>query len=119
VRTPDYVRDNIHVSLLARAYADFAARLPDGGWSASLGPSGYRETQGEFAQRFAREIGTRLDIATPLDLLEQREWDEPAVRLNVDQLDTESLAWDEDAAWDGLARGMARASLSLAATARC
>jgi UDP-glucose 4-epimerase len=103
VRTPDYVRDNIHVSLLARAYADFAARLPAGGWSGSLGPSGYRETQGEFAQRFAREIGDRLGIETPLDLLEQREWDEPAVRLNVHQLDTESLGWDEATAWDELA----------------
>jgi nucleoside-diphosphate-sugar epimerase len=118
VRTPDYVRDNIHVSLLARAYADFAARLPDGGWSALLGPSGYRETQGEFAQRFAREIGKRLDIATPLDLLEQPEWDEPAVRLNVDQLDTESLAWDEAAAWDGLAGWYSSSFSSLAATAR-
>jgi UDP-glucose 4-epimerase len=103
VRTPDYVRDNIHVSLLARAYADFAARLPDGGWSGSLAPSGYREAQGAFAQRFAREIGERLGIATPLELLEQREWDEPAVRLNVDQLDTRSLGWDEATAWDELA----------------
>jgi UDP-glucose 4-epimerase len=103
VRTPDYVRDNIHVSLLARAYADFAARLPAGGWSGSLAPSGYRETQGAFAQRFAREIGDRLGIAAPLDLLEQREWDEPAVRLNVDQPDTESLGWDEATAWDELA----------------
>jgi UDP-glucose 4-epimerase len=103
VRTPEYVRDNIHVSLLARAYADFAARLPGGGWSGSLGPSGYREPQGAFAQRFAREIGDRLGIAAPLDLLEQREWDEPAVRLNVDQLDPESLGWNEAAAWDELA----------------
>jgi nucleoside-diphosphate-sugar epimerase len=103
VRTPDYVRDNIHVSLLARAYADFAGRLPEGGWSGTLGPSGYREPQGAFAQRFAREIGARSGIETPLELLEQTDWSEPAVRLNTDVVDADALGWDEAAAWDELA----------------
>jgi UDP-glucose 4-epimerase len=103
VRTPSYVRDNIHVSLLARAYADFAERLPEGGWEGSLGPSGYRGSQGNFARRFAREIGGRLGIDAPLDLLEQTDWSEPAVRLNVDELDAVGLGWDESAAWDELA----------------
>ena len=103
MRTPEYVRDNIHVSLLARAYADFAGRLPEGGWTGTLGPSGYREPQGAFAQRFAREIGARLGIETPLELLEQTDWSEPAVRMNTDEVDAESLGWDEAAAWDELA----------------
>ncbi len=103
VRTPDYVRDNIHVSLLARAYADFAGRLPEGGWSGSLGVSGYRESQGAFARRFGDEIGGRLGIDTPLQLVEQSEWGEPAVRINRDQVDAAALGWSEQAAWDGLA----------------
>jgi UDP-glucose 4-epimerase len=103
VRTPQYVRDNIHVSLLARAYADFASLLPEGRWVGTLGPSGYREPQGAFAQRFAREIGSRLAIDAPLELLAQVDWDEPAVRLNTDRVDVTALGWDESAAWDELA----------------
>jgi UDP-glucose 4-epimerase len=38
VRTPDYTRDNIHVSLLSLAYADFACRMPAGGWCGRLAP---------------------------------------------------------------------------------
>ncbi len=103
VRTPDYVRDNIHVSLLARAYADFAQRLPEGGWVGSLGPSGYRESQAAFARRFGDEIGSRLAVETPLEVIEQSEWGEPAVRINRDQVDGAALRWSERAAWDELA----------------
>src|SRR5262249_36188242 len=46
VRTPGYVRDNIHVSLLARAYVRFAELLPAGVCTVETGPSGYRESQG-------------------------------------------------------------------------
>jgi UDP-glucose 4-epimerase len=103
VRTPAYVRDNVHVSLLARAYVDFAQRLPSGGWVGSLGPSGYRESQGTFARRFGDEIGARLGIETPLEVGAQTEWAEPAVRISRDQIDVAALGWSEDAAWDELA----------------
>lgn len=108
VRTPDYVRDNIHVSLLARAYTEFASGMPAGGWEGTLGPSGYRETQGAFARRFAREIGTRLGLDAPVELLNQTDWDEPAVRLNTDVVDAAS-GWDEAGAWDELAGWYSRA----------
>jgi nucleoside-diphosphate-sugar epimerase len=103
VRTPEYVRDNIHVSLLARAYVRFAESLAADGGTAETGPSGYRETQGAFARRFAREIGARLDLATPLELLPQTEWSEPADRVNTDPVDGAALGWEESAAWDDLA----------------
>jgi UDP-glucose 4-epimerase len=103
VRTAEYVRDNAHVSLLALAYADFARRLPEGGWTGSLGVSGYRETQGAFARRFGDEVGSRLGIETPLELCAQSEWPEPAVRINRDQVDGAALGWSETAGWDGLA----------------
>jgi hypothetical protein len=104
VRTPEYVRDNIHVSLLARAYVGFAEALRADGAAVEIGPSGYREPQGAFARRFAREIGARLGIATPLELLPQEDWSEPAVRVNTDPVDEAAVGWDEPAAWDGLAR---------------
>jgi UDP-glucose 4-epimerase len=102
-RTPGYVRDNIHVSLLAHAYADFTERLPAGGWTGSVGPSGYRESQGAFTRRFAAEIGRRLGMDTPLVLHEQAQFPEPAVRLNRDVVDTTALGWSEAVAWDELA----------------
>ena len=46
VNTPDYVRDNIHVSLLAKAYAAFVAGLPSQAGFSAHHPSGYVETQG-------------------------------------------------------------------------
>jgi UDP-glucose 4-epimerase len=103
VRTPGYVRDNIHVSLLARAYADFAGRMPAGGWSGCFAPSGYREQQGAFAERFAGELGPRLGLQASLQLAADQPWDEPAVRTNCDPLDAAALGWDEPSAWDELA----------------
>ncbi len=103
VRTPAYVRDNIHVSLLARAYARFAERLPAAPSALELGPSGYRESQGAFAQRFAREIGGRLGVAAPLELADQEDWSEPRMRVNADVVDGGELGWDETGAWDDLA----------------
>jgi nucleoside-diphosphate-sugar epimerase len=103
VRTPDYIRDNIHVSLLAAAYADLVARFGDlPGWS-RFGPSQYIESQGDFARRFAREIGERLQLRCALNLLEQTEFPEPKSRFNTDRLDYARLGWDEAKAWDELA----------------
>ena len=103
VRTPRYVRDNIHVDLLAALYARFAQSVFDGGASLRLGPSGYPESQGTFALRLARELGPRLSVATPVAFAVQTEFPEPAVRINTDITDTAALGWDEGAAWDAIA----------------
>lgn len=104
VRTPLYLRDNIHVDLLALAYASFVHQVVETGQSARTGPSGYRETQGAFAERFAAEMRPRLGLECRLALTEQAGFAEPLVRLNGDPLtSTAALEWDEVAAWDGLA----------------
>jgi nucleoside-diphosphate-sugar epimerase len=103
VQTPDYVRDNIHVSLLARAYASFAGSLESGEGAARLAPSGYRTSQGGFAQLFAAELEPRLGLPCPLELLEQHGFPEPRVRVNADVLDPVALGWNEEEAWDELA----------------
>ena len=53
--SPAYVRDNIHVSLLAKAYARFAAEFPAEGFT-RINPSGYAESQGHFTLRLAQEM---------------------------------------------------------------
>jgi UDP-glucose 4-epimerase len=102
VRTPDYVRDNIHVSLLASVYGAFAADLPERGF-VRIGPSGYVESQGAFSRRFANEMGHRLGIETPVEFCRQTEFSEPRIRINTDVPDASALGWNEAEAWDCLA----------------
>jgi UDP-glucose 4-epimerase len=104
VQTPGYVRDNVHVSLLASAYARFVEEVASvSGANRHLGPSGYVETQGEFSQRFACELEGRLGVPCRLELADQVEFPEPRERVNVDRLDPAELGWDEARAWDELA----------------
>ncbi len=103
VNTPDYVRDNIHVSLLALAYRNYAEQLVAGAAPGRLNPSGYVETQGEFAQRFAAAMRARLPLACELELLTQTDFPEPLSRYNTDRPDDAALGWDEAAAWDEIA----------------
>jgi nucleoside-diphosphate-sugar epimerase len=98
VRTPLYVRDNIHVDLLANAYAAYAGELPARRGQLRFSPSFYVESQGAFAARLAAEMTPRLGIDCPLTLLEQKDFNEPKVRINTDRLDT--FGWSESEAWD-------------------
>ena len=98
VATPRYVRDNIHVDLLAKAYADFVA-AGDSAGGRRLGPSLYVETQGAFAERVAREVRARLGLACDLELGEQNDFPEPRMRVNTDACDAAARGWDEAAAW--------------------
>jgi UDP-glucose 4-epimerase len=102
VATPRYVRDNIHVDLLAKAYAGFVAGGPGGG--RRLGPSLYVESQGAFAERVALEMRARLPLACELFRADQTDFSEPRLRVNTDPCDPAALGWNEAAAWDAFAR---------------
>jgi UDP-glucose 4-epimerase len=101
IKTPAYIRDNIHVGLLAAAYARFVSEhsAPD----RQLNPSGYIESQGAFVQRIAREVRQRTGLACGVTLLEQREFPEPLIRINTDCAAHYVSSWDEAAAWDAYA----------------
>jgi len=102
VRTPDYVRDNIHVSVLAASYAVFLERVRAGSVS-RLCPAGYVETQGAFARRVAAELAPRLGVPCPVQLARQTQFDEPRMRVNTEPATSLVPDWDEDAAWQRLA----------------
>ena len=104
VESSAYVRDNIHVSLLARAYARFGGQVPQTGGFVKTNPSGYVESQGSFALRFAREMRSRLGLACEVELKVQTQFTEPRVRINTDVPDAGALGWNETTAWDELAR---------------
>ncbi len=101
VKTPDYVRDNIHVNLLAATYANFSTKM-----SATteplrkINPSGYAEKQGEFAQRVAREVKRRLGWACELELAKQEDFSEPLNRTNTEPAAKLVPEWNESKAWD-------------------
>jgi UDP-glucose 4-epimerase len=103
VNTPAYIRDNIHVSLLALAYRRFVERLPEDVTFVRTNPSGYVESQGAFSKRFAAEMVTRLGVPCQLELADQQVFEEPRVRINCDNVDGKSMGWNESASWDELA----------------
>jgi len=101
VKTPDYVRDNIHVDLLALAYAKFVAQVAAAKAPLlKINPSGYVETQGEFAQRVAREVKVRLGWACALKLSKQEDFGEPLNRANTEPAAKLAPDWSESKAWD-------------------
>jgi len=102
VNTPAYVRDNVHVSLLAKAYRRFVEAVP-AACVTRLNPSGYAESQGAFTQRFAAAMRSRLGWPCEVELKQQTEFAEPRVRINTDVLDAGELGWDEAGAWDEIA----------------
>jgi UDP-glucose 4-epimerase len=116
INTPDYIRDNIHISLLACHYANAIEKNSNGSIPISpettnipvslierCGPSGYIESQGAFATRFAREMAQRLPLRCEVRLNKQTSFDEPLIRTN-DALTGGSISgWNETQTWDELA----------------
>jgi UDP-glucose 4-epimerase len=106
VNAPLYVRDNIHVSLLAKAYVGFATTLADG--ISRTNPSGYIESQGAFTHRIASEMRPRLGLKCDFGIRAQGDFSEPLVRVNTDPVHPAPLQWSEGDAWDQLAAYYAR-----------
>jgi UDP-glucose 4-epimerase len=110
VNTPDYVRDNIHVSLLARTYARFVESMSSEPGVKRLRPSGYVESQGAFALRFAAEMRKRLKLPCDVTLGKQTDFSEPLMRVNTEPARPLDPDWSEDAAWDDIAAYYTRAT---------
>lgn len=100
--SPLYVRDNIHVSLLAKVYAAFASGLKGQDFQ-RINPSGYVESQGAFTARVAEAMRTRLSLPCAYQLGVQTQFSEPRVRINTDVPDGAALGWSESEAWDEMA----------------
>jgi nucleoside-diphosphate-sugar epimerase len=108
VSTPAYVRDNIHVQLLAKDYRHFLESLGDQPGLQRRNPSGIVSDQGSFAHLVAREMRARLGWDCGLELATQTEFAEPLVRINTDSAALRHPNWDETAAWDRLAEPRAQ-----------
>jgi UDP-glucose 4-epimerase len=104
IGTPTYVRDNIHVSLLSASYARFVDDTARAPLLRKVNPSGYVETQGAFVERLAREVGHRLSIECRVQLMTQKDFSEPLVRLNTEPAASLMESWSEGQAWDEYAQ---------------
>ncbi len=103
VNTPAYVRDNIHVSLLAGAYVDFVQNTPATAGTSRTNPSGYIESQGQFAERCAQIMRSKTGFDCGLQLKQQTTFDEPLIRINTEPASTRVSSWSESNAWDQMA----------------
>ena len=104
VNTPDYFRDNIHVSLLAGAYNKFINMFSNSNDELMrMNPSGYTETQGEFTKRFSDEMKERLGLKCEFILNKQTDFSEPLKRINTLPANEIVAGWDEAQAWDACA----------------
>jgi nucleoside-diphosphate-sugar epimerase len=103
VKTPDYIRDNIHVNLLALAYEEFVQKVfCENNKVSKTNPSLYAESQGAFTRRLAHEMESRLNIKCDYKLLQQTDFSEPLERINTDCI-SDVFNWSEPEAWDLLA----------------
>jgi UDP-glucose 4-epimerase len=104
VKTPDYLRDNIHIDLLTATYTTFAETVAATKEPLQkINPSGYVEKQGEFAQRVARETKSRHGWTCELKLGKQEDFSEPLKRTNTEPAAGAVPGWSESKAWDAFA----------------
>jgi len=100
IKTPDYIRDNIHVALLANYYAHFVKKSSERGYLQKINPSGYVENQGEFTGRVSNEAKKRFGIPCEFNLGQQVEFPEPRDRRNFDKVEEVISKFNEEKAWD-------------------
>lgn len=104
INTPEYIRDNIPITLLTKAYCRFAGQLENNHGFQKLNPSYIPETQASFTERFAQAMRPRISQPCAFVICKQTDFSEPRVRINTDKLDTAELHWNSDIFWNELAQ---------------
>lgn len=104
LQSPDYVRDYMPVDLLAQLYVWFARRCLNATTSLSYAPQGYVGTLRDFVHRFAKQLTPRLKVPCEVQYAAQSDLSEPLVRINSIPYDAKSVAWNEEAFWNDLAK---------------
>lgn len=121
VRTPEYIRDNVPVDLMALHYRDFCTSLathhPPLATRHSLpvtahalskfycAPSWFTGSQGDFTAYFAKKFHQITGLNTPFKLAQQKDFSEPIDRRNSGQKNgLQSHQWDEESFWQEYAK---------------
>lgn len=105
VKTPDYVRDNCHISLICFSYLAFAQRAAAMAAPGIIktNPSGYAEKVGDFADRVSREVSARTGWRCEVQKLEQKDFTQPLIRTNFEPAAPQFAQWNEAEAWNEFA----------------
>lgn len=109
VRTPDYIRDNVPVDLMALHYLELCEELqekPESGSHNPVAPSWFTGSQGDFTGYFAEKFHQMTGLSAPFELAQQTDFSEPLDRRNREQpVDLHSHQWSEADFWAGYLRG--------------
>jgi len=104
VNTPEYIRDNIPVQLLAACYSSFCGSLvKQREGFIRINPSCYAESQKSFTQLFQKKMRERMPLACEVQFLEQTKWLEPLERVNTDRIYFGDFKLEEEILWDEIA----------------
>lgn len=100
ITSPNYIRDNIPVSLLASNYVQYCENYDSFSTNNRMLPSLYVAPQWSFANlvasKFSKCVGRQLSIKSEV----QKSFEEPLIKINS-MLGTHiSPSWNEDLAWD-------------------
>ena len=98
IKTPNWVRDNIFVDLLSKAYADVVCEKCVGRFAWS----GFKSTMWAFAQKVALETHQRTGWDCQLLSAPENEDSQPEVLVNTDPARVRIPNWSETKAWDNL-----------------
>ena len=101
---PDYIRDNIHVELLALGYVSWIQSFfnPDI-QDTVFCPSGYQMSVKDFVSQFAQAMRPRLQVPCDFVCLKQNDFSQPLQLINNIDI-AETLQVSTDSYWDNLAR---------------
>jgi len=100
INTPNWVRDNIFVDLLAQAYAQSVLRERRG----RVALSGTHSSMLSFSEKVALETRLRTGWDCRLECRARNEDSQPAVLVNPDKAIDRVPFWSETKAWDALIR---------------
>ncbi|NDV63046.1 NAD(P)-dependent oxidoreductase [Puniceicoccales bacterium CK1056] len=104
VKSPDYVRDNVPVELMALCYLEFSKRIQANPHAnEKMDPGYFDEPQGQFAKRFSMQMHGRLESECSVRFASQEDFSEPKIRTNSIKATSIVSDWSEDLFWDGLA----------------
>lgn len=103
IKTPLYVRDNIHVELLAKSFVYWLEHMPKDKGDSVFSPSGYVSNMGDFVALVAKEMQTRLELECKYKLGEQKDFSQPMTLVNETPLKPLFPDWNASEAWDALA----------------
>ena len=104
IRTPLYIRDNIHVELLAKGFVYWIENMPIEAGDSVFFPSGYRSSMGDFVEMVASKMRERLGMECYYALQKQTDFSQPMVLVNETPLQTLFPDWNASTAWDALAK---------------